>query len=185
MKSDLVTAGHIAAPRQVLTFSVGPEHYGVDILRVQEIRGWSPVTKIPKLPPQVLGVLHLRDSIVPILDLRVKFNLAQAEFTPVTVIIVLSVDSADGPREFGLVVDAVRDVVDIAPEHLKETPSLGGRSPPFILGLAAQGEHMLILLNVDELINRDMEQVPLEGAAHIAGGRPAAAHPSSLIPGTG
>ena len=111
MKSDLVTAGLIAAPRQVLTFSVGPEHYGVDILRVQEIRGWSPVTKIPKLPPQVLGVLHLRDSIVPILDLRVKFNLAQAEFTPITVIIVLSVDSADGPREFGLVVDAVRDVV--------------------------------------------------------------------------
>jgi len=162
MKSELVTAGPLAAPRQVLTFSVGPEHYGVDILRVQEIRGWSPVTRIPKLPPQVLGVLNLRGSIVPILDLRVKFNLAKAEFTPLTVIIVLSVDSPDGPREFGLVVDAVRDVVDIAPEHLKETPSLGGRSPPFIQGLAAVGEGMLILLNVDELINRDMEQVPID-----------------------
>ncbi len=168
MKPELIVGGHIAAPRQVLTFSVGREHYGVDILRVQEIRGWSPVTKIPKLPPQVLGVLNLRGSIVPILDLRVKFNLAQAEFTPLTVIIVLSVESSDGPREFGLVVDAVRDVVDIAPEQIKETPSLGGRSPPFILALAAQGDHMLILLNVDELINRDMEQVPMDVVADVA-----------------
>jgi purine-binding chemotaxis protein CheW len=168
MKSEQAGAGLLAAPRQVLTFSVGTEHYGVDILRVQEIRGWSPVTKIPKLPPQVLGVLNLRGSIVPILDLRIKFNLTQAEFTPLTVIIVLSVESADGPREFGLVVDAVRDVVDIAPDHLKDTPSLGGRSPPFIQGLAALGERMLILLNVDELINRDMEQVTLDAVADVA-----------------
>jgi purine-binding chemotaxis protein CheW len=168
MKADPASGGIIAAPHQVLTFSVGPEHYGVDILRVQEIRGWSPVTKIPKLPPQVLGVLNLRGSIVPILDLRVKFNLASAEFTPLTVIIVLSVDSPDGPREFGLVVDAVRDVVDIEPGHLKETPNLGGRSPPFVQALAALGDRMLILLNVDELINRDMEQVPLDDVADVA-----------------
>ncbi len=168
MKAEPVKTGIFAAPHQVLTFSVGPEHYGVDILRVQEIRGWSPVTKIPNLPPQVLGVLNLRGSIVPILDLRVKFSLAEAQFTPLTVIIVLSVESAQGSREFGLVVDAVEDVVDISPEHLKDTPSLGGRAPAFVQGLAALDDRMLILLNVDELTNREMERVTLDAIANVA-----------------
>jgi purine-binding chemotaxis protein CheW len=145
-------------PRQVLTFSLGAEHFGVDILRVQEIRGWSPVTKIPQVPPHVLGVLNLRGAIVPIIDLRVRFSLPQAEFTPLTVIIVLSVKSRDGQREFGLVVDGVSDVIDIDPSNLKETPSLGSSAASeFIQGLAIAGEHMLILLAVDELIRRDME----------------------------
>jgi purine-binding chemotaxis protein CheW len=158
------------APRQVLTFSLGAENFGVDILRVQEIRGWTPVTKIPKVPPHVLGVLNLRGSIVPIVDLRVRFSLAQAEFTPLTVIIVLSVKSSHGQREFGLVVDGVSDVVDISAENLKETPSLGSTAAvEFIQGLAIVQERMLILLDVDELIRRDMEQVAavsgLAGAA--------------------
>src|SRR6188768_3991403 len=76
--------------RQVLTFSLGGEIYGVDILRVKEIRGWSPVTRIPQSPDAVLGVLNLRGLIVPIVDLRVRFSLKTAEFTPQTVIIVLS-----------------------------------------------------------------------------------------------
>ena len=83
--------GGPAASRQVLTFCLDAETYGVDILRVQEIRGWSPVTRIPKSPPHVLGVLNLRGSIVPIVDLRVRFSLERAEFTPLTVIIVLSI----------------------------------------------------------------------------------------------
>jgi purine-binding chemotaxis protein CheW len=146
------------APRQVLTFSLGTENYGVDILRIQEIRGWTPVTKIPQVPPHVLGVLNLRGSIVPIVDLRVRFDLAQAEFTPLTVIIVLSVKTANGRREFGLVVDAVSDVVDITAENLKETPSLGNTANVmFIQGLAIVADRMLILLDVDKLIHSDME----------------------------
>jgi purine-binding chemotaxis protein CheW len=156
----------VQAPRQVLTFSLGAENYGVDILRVQEIRGWAPVTKIPKVPPHVLGVLNLRGSIVPIVDLRVRFNLPQAEFTPLTVIIVLTVNAASGQRELGLVVDAVSDVVDISAENLKDTPNLGSRATvEFIQGLALVAGRMLILLNVDEMIHRDLEQVRLSAGA--------------------
>lgn len=152
--------GPECAAQQVLTFCLGAETYGVDILRVQEIRGWAPVTRIPQSPTHVLGVLNLRGSIVPILDLRVRFSLEKAEFTALTVIVVLSVTTAAGRREFGLVVDSVSDVVDIDAGDLKETPSLGSRvTGEFIKGLATVADRMLILLNVDELIRRDMEQV--------------------------
>ncbi len=154
---------------QVLTFCLGAETYGVDILRVQELRGWAPVTRIPQSPTHVLGVLNLRGSIVPIIDLRVRFSFEQAQFTPLTVIVVLSVMSSSGRREVGLVVDGVSDVVDIDAGDLKETPSLGSKvSAAYIKGLATVADRMLILLDVDELIRRDMEQVessPLAGAA--------------------
>jgi len=147
------------APRQVLTFGLGAESYGVDILCVREIRGWAPVTRIPHSPPFVLGVLNLRGSVVPIVDLRVRFNLETAEFTPLTVIIVLSVSSTSGRREVGVVVDSVSDVVDINAGDIKEAPSFGGKAGgEFIQGLATITNRMLILLNVDELIRRDLEQ---------------------------
>src|ERR1700753_1317058 len=107
---------------QVLTFVLGKETYGVDILRVQEIRGFSAVTKIPHAPPHVLGVLNLRGSIVPIVDLRMRFELERAEYTKVTVIIVLSVQSSTGRREVGVVVDGVSDVVDVAAEDVHQPP---------------------------------------------------------------
>jgi purine-binding chemotaxis protein CheW len=168
-----IVSGASAAQREpahkVLTFSLGAENFGVDILRVQEIRGWSPVTRIPKVPSHVLGVLNLRGAIVPIIDLRIRFGLAQADFTPLTVIIVLSVKSAQGTREFGLVVDGVSDVVDIEAENMKATPSLANNaSVDFIQGLALVADRMLILLDVDELIRVDMEQAEepkLAGAA--------------------
>ncbi len=102
-----------AQTRQVLTFVLGNETYGVDILRVQEIRGLSAVTKIPQAPAHVLGVLNLRGSIVPIVDLRMRLSLERAEYTPVTVIIVLSVLAGSNRRDFGVVVDGVSDVVDV------------------------------------------------------------------------
>jgi purine-binding chemotaxis protein CheW len=161
--------GAPAASRQVLTFCLGAETYGVDILRVQEIRGWSPVTKIPKSPPHVLGVLNLRGSIVPIVDLRVRFSLETAEFTPLTVIIVLSIMTPNGRSEFGLVVDSVSDVVDISANDLKDTPNLGGKlNADFIQCLATVADRMLILLDVDALVGRNLvpgEPVSLAGAA--------------------
>jgi len=145
-----------AAARQVLTFSLNEETYGVDILRVQEIRGWSVVNRIPQTPPHVLGVLSLRGSIVPIIDLLVRFGLASAEFTPLTVIIVLSIKTAKGLSEFGLVVDSVSDVVDIRGEDIKETPNMGGKmNADFIESLATVADRMVILLDVDALIGRD------------------------------
>ena len=142
--------------RQVLTFSLHGETYGVDIQRVNEIRGWSAVNRIPQTPPHVLGVLNLRGSIVPIVDLRVHFNLPSAEFTPLTVIIVLSVRTAGGSSEFGLVVDSVSDVVDVRGEDTKETPDMGNQhDSDFIESLASVAGRMLILLDVDALIGRD------------------------------
>jgi purine-binding chemotaxis protein CheW len=147
-----------SAPRQVLTFSLGPESYGIDILQVQEIRGWSPVTHIPQSPPHVLGVLNLRGSIVPILDLRARFGLP-ADFTPLTVIIVISLGTATARKECGLVVDSVSDVVDLDPGQLRAPPTLsGGTATAFVSRLATLADRMLILLDVDDLVAGDLPQ---------------------------
>ncbi len=154
-----LNAGKSAA-RQMLTFCLAEETYGVDILRVKEIRGWSPVTRIPQSPRHVLGVLNLRGAIVPIIDLRTRFDLPTAEFTPVTVIIVISVKTADGSKECGLVVDSVSDVVDLDPSALRPAPDLAGNaSSEYIESLATVDSGMLILLNVDDLVGSDLQQV--------------------------
>jgi purine-binding chemotaxis protein CheW len=142
---------------QVLTFVLGGETYGVDILRVQEIRGWSAVTKIPHAPSHVLGVLNLRGSIVPIVDLRMRFNLERAEYTAITVIIVLSVLAGAQRRDFGVVVDGVSDVVDVNGAEVKAAPDLGSRSATeHIRGLVQISERMVVLLDIDRLIGKDM-----------------------------
>ena len=142
---------------QVLTFTLGEETYGVDILRVQEIRGYSTVTRIPQAPPHVLGVLNLRGSIVPIVDMRMRFNLERAEYTPLTVIIVLSVESSVGRRDFGVVVDGVSDVIDVATSDIKPAPEMGEQvSTEFIEGLAAVSGRMVMLLDIDTLIGGDV-----------------------------
>jgi purine-binding chemotaxis protein CheW len=152
-QANQVTAADAAASRQVLTFTLGEESYGVEILRVREIRGWSPVTRIPQAPAHVLGVLNLRGSIVPIVDLRMRFHLARADYTPMTVIIVLAVESASGRREFGVVVDGVSDVVDIEASAMKPPPDLGEKvSTEFIEGLATVSGRMVIVLDIDRLI---------------------------------
>ena len=157
------------ASQQVLTFCLGSETYAVDILLVQEIRGWTPVTRLPQAPTYMLGMLNLRGSIVPVIDMRVRFGLEQAPFTPLTVIVVLSVQTSSGRRAFGLVVDSVSDVVDIDATELKETPSLGSKaSVELIKGLAAVADRMLILLNVDELIRRDLAQAETPAMAGAA-----------------
>jgi purine-binding chemotaxis protein CheW len=155
------------ALKQVLTFSLGSEIYGVDILRVKEIKGWSPVTPIPKSPACMLGVLNLRGEILPVIDLRARFALPAAEFTPLTVIIVLSVRTARGQRECGIVVDDVQDVVDITPDSIRPAPTLnGGGSSEFIQGIAALDQRMLVLLKADELVPREMSaDMPASTAA--------------------
>ena len=146
-----------AGSHQVLTFVLGNETYGVDILRVQEIRGWSAVTKIPHAPAHVLGVLNLRGSIVPIVDLRMRFSLDRAEYTTVTVIIVVSVISAAGRRDFGVVVDGVSDVVDVNTAEVKAAPELGAKgATDYIRGLVPVSERMVVLLDIDRLIGSDM-----------------------------
>jgi purine-binding chemotaxis protein CheW len=138
---------------QVLTFVLGDETYGFDILRVQEIRGWSPVTRIPHSPAHVLGVLNLRGAIVPIIDLRRQFLLQRAEYNALTVIIVLSVNNGSKRREVGVVVDGVSDVVDIDVANLRPPPDLGAReATEHMRGLMPIGDRMLVLLDVDRLL---------------------------------
>ncbi len=149
-----------AGSHQVLTFVLGNETYGVDILRVQEIRGWSAVTKIPHAPSHVLGVLNLRGSIVPIVDLRMRFALERAEYTAITVIIVVSVSSPAGRRDFGVVVDGVSDVVDVNAAEVKPAPELGQRSATdFIRGLVPVNDRMVVLLDIDKLIGSEMRSM--------------------------
>jgi purine-binding chemotaxis protein CheW len=154
------------ASYQVLTFVLGSETYGVDILCVQEIRGWSAVTKIPHAPPHVLGVLNLRGSIVPVVDLRLRFQLEQVEYTGITVIIVVSVLSASGRRDFGVVVDAVSDVVDVVAASVKAAPELGAKAATdFIRGLVPIADRMVVLLDLDRLIGIDLPAITAPAAA--------------------
>jgi purine-binding chemotaxis protein CheW len=165
-KDSREDGGAPGSTRQVLTFSLGAEIYGVDILRVKEIRGWSKVTRLPQSPESMLGVLNLRGLIVPVLDLRVRFALPSAEFTPLTVIIVLSLRTPAGQRECGIVVDNVNDVVDIATDGVKPAPSLtGGNAGEFIEGIATYDERMLILLNAESLASNHVSPTGLADQA--------------------
>ena len=154
-----------ASPRRVLSFRLGDEAYAVDILAVKEIRGWSPVTRIPHSAGHVLGVLNLRGAIVPILDLRRRFELASAEFTPVTVVIVLSLATSSGLRECGLVVDAVSDVVDVAEDAVRPPPGLSGAErTDAIAGLTQVDDRLLILLDAATLVSRELADPAQEAA---------------------
>ena len=139
---------------QYLTFILDDEEYGVDILRVQEIRGWEAATEIPNMPDFVLGVMNLRGTIVPIIDLRKRFSLEKVEFGSTTVVIVVKVKHEKGERTIGLVVDAVSDVYNISNDDIKENPDFGGAiSTDFVKGLATINDRMAILLDIDSLVN--------------------------------
>lgn len=141
---------------QYLTFALDGEEYGVDIMRVQEIKGWIPVTRIPNTPEYMQGVLNLRGTIVPIIDMRMRFNLEREDYTAITVIIVLSVKCAAGDRVIGLVVDSVSDVINVNATDIKPTPDFGSAvNTEFLNGLATVGDTMVMLLEVDKLLSVD------------------------------
>ena len=134
---------------QQLTFNLAGEEYGVDILAVREIRGWSRVTRIPQTPEHLLGVLNLRGAIVPIMDLRLRFGLERESYGDNTVVIIVAVDE----RLFGIVVDAVSDVVDIDPAAIKPVPDMGAVvDTRYLKGLATHVERMVMLLDVEKLM---------------------------------
>ncbi len=143
---------------QYLTFELADEDYGVDILRVQEIRGWDVVTRVPNTPSYVKGVLNLRGAIVPIFDLRERFDLSSQEYTKDTVVIVLRVNGETGRRIMGIIVDAVSDVLNANSSGLANAPDFGSRvATEFIAGLVSAGDKMVMLLDVDKLLGQDQE----------------------------
>ena len=160
VSEDLVhSAEGGAAAGQYLTFILAGEEYGVEILRVQEIKGYDAVTPIPNTPEHVLGVLNLRGAIVPIVDLRKRFGLDTVEFGKTTVVIVVRMQHGDQERTVGLVVDAVADVYRLDNNEVQPTPEMGTAiDTRFVRGLAVVGENMVILLDIDNLIDfRDTE----------------------------
>ncbi|MFW6278030.1 MAG: chemotaxis protein CheW [Halorhodospira sp.] len=141
---------------QYLTFTLGEEEYGVDILRVQEIKGWQTTTPIPNTPHYVKGVINLRGTIVPVIDLRERFGMEAQEYSKFTVVVMVRVVSR-GHREriMGLVVDALSEVYTFQPEQIRPAPEFGATlRTDFIRGLATVDENkMVIVLDVDELLS--------------------------------
>ena len=138
-----------ALPGEYLTYRLGDEEYGVDIQKVQEIRSYEAPTRVPGSPAYVKGVVNLRGVIVPIVDLRLRLDCPRAEYTPFTVVIVLSLHR----RMVGVVDDSVSDVLDLQAEAIKPPPELGARADQeLITGIASVGERMLMLADLDGLL---------------------------------
>jgi len=149
-----VAAGVLAAGQassEYLTFTLGKEEYGIDILKVQEIRGYEAVTKIANSPAFIKGVVNLRGTIVPIVDMRIKFNLGEANYDQFTVVIVLNVAA----RVVGMVVDGVSDVIALGLDQVRPAPDFSSRTfdTKYITGLGTVEERMLILVDIEKLMS--------------------------------
>ncbi len=137
---------------EFLTFTLGDESYGLDIMKVREIRGYEPVTKIANAPKFIKGVLNLRGDIVPIVDLRIKFSIGEAVYNEFTIVIMLQF----GERIVGIVVDAVSEVIKISPDEIKPPPEFGvAFDSQYLHGLVPIDDHMIILLNIEKLISSE------------------------------
>lgn len=140
---------------QYLTFFLAGEEYGVSILDVQEVRVWDGVTSIPNAPAYVKGVLDLRGTIVPIVDLRIRFNMESIEYNETTVIVVLKIRVDKQEHIIGIVVDAVSDVLDVGKDQLKDAPEFeNAANTEFISGLATVNNKMVILLETGKLLSK-------------------------------
>ncbi|HEX5345068.1 MAG TPA: chemotaxis protein CheW [Duganella sp.] len=138
-------AGH-----EYLAFKLGSEEYGIDILKVQEIRGYEAVTRIANAPEFIKGVINLRGIIIPVVDMRIKFNLGSPVYDQFTVVIILNIRG----RIVGMVVDSVSDVTTLTPEQVKPAPEMGTAfSSDYMIGLGTIDERMLILVNIDKLMS--------------------------------
>jgi purine-binding chemotaxis protein CheW len=135
---------------EFLAFTLGKEEYGIDILKVQEIRGYEAVTRIANSPDFIKGVVNLRGIIVPIVDMRIKFQLGEPTYDQFTVVIILNISG----RVVGMVVDSVSDVITLGPEQIKPAPEMGTTfDSDYLIGLGTLDERMLILVDIDKLMS--------------------------------
>jgi purine-binding chemotaxis protein CheW len=141
--------------RQYLTFALGGQEYGIDILNVQEIKGYSPITPIPNTPSHVKGVMNLRGTIIPVIDLRTKLGMREAEYGSFTVIVVVRV----GVKVVGLIVDTVSDVLNIPESDIQAAPDFGKPvDAKFIEGMAKAGDRLVVLLGIEEVLGGDVKE---------------------------
>jgi purine-binding chemotaxis protein CheW len=148
LNSGAKAPGEVAG-KEFLAFTLGKEEYGIDILRVQEIRGYEPVTRIANSPDFIKGVVNLRGIIVPIVDMRIKFNLGVPTYDQFTVVIILNI----GGRIMGMVVDSVSDVTTLSQQQVRPAPEMGTLDSDFLIGLGTLNERMLILVDIEKLMS--------------------------------
>jgi purine-binding chemotaxis protein CheW len=141
-----------AAALEFLAFTLGKEEYGIDIQKVQELRGYDAVTRIANAPDYLKGVVNLRGIIVPIVDMRIKFNLGTPSYDQFTVVIILNIAN----RVMGMVVDSVSDVITLTRDQVKPAPEMGSvLDTDYLIGLGTLNERMLILVDIDKLMSSD------------------------------
>jgi purine-binding chemotaxis protein CheW len=144
--------------KQFLTFLLGGEEYGVEILRVQEIKGWEGVTRVPHTPHYLLGVTNLRGTVVPVIDLRARFGLPHIEFNSGNVVIVFRVAFGRTEKTVGIVVDGVSEVYDFRPGDIRPPPAVSASvDPSLIAGLGTTGDKMVLLLDIERLVTSSID----------------------------
>ena len=159
VERDDIRTSYSSDDQQFLTFNLADEYYGVDILKVQEIKGYTNVTKIPNTPEYLKGVLNLRGTIVPIVDLRMKFGMGVTEPTSFTVVVVVNVRN----RVMGFLVDAVSDVLDLNAKDIQAPPELGSTVDiTFVAGIGNSNDHLVTLLDIDRVLTEEEVQVVAE-----------------------
>ncbi len=152
--SDIRTddAARAAPKKEFLTFRLGQEEYCIDILKVQEIRGYDTVTSIANTPDFIKGVINLRGNIVPIVDLRIKFRLSEARYDATTIVIILNLKK----KMIGMVVDSVSDVIAVPFDEIREAPRFGSTiNTEFISGMATVEGRMLIVVDIERLMSSE------------------------------
>ena len=145
------------ASKQFLTFLLDDQEYGLEIFKIREIRGYAPITPIPNVPPHVRGVMNLRGTVLPVVDLRMKFRLPAVEYNKYTVIVIATV----GDKTVGLLVDAVSDVLTVGLDAIREAPDFGAAvDTRFINGVFQSREHLAVALNLEELLSESELALP-------------------------
>ena len=148
----VLPVGDEAGVNQYLSFTLGEEEYGIEILKVQEIKGYSGITPIPNMPAYLKGIMNLRGTVIPVVDLRARFSLETKAYDKYTVIVVAMVEQ----KIIGLVVDAVSDVLDLPPDKVLPPPDMGARvDTRFITGTTVVGEKLVVLLDIGKMLSED------------------------------
>lgn len=161
-----------ATAGKFLTFDLGDEHYGLPIMRVQEIVGLLPVTRVPRLPSFVAGVVNLRGRIIPVVDLRQAFGMESADATERTCIVIVAVERESGSATMGAIVDQVSEVVDLPAESVEETPEFGANTDTsFISGVGRLEDRVVLLLDIDKALSGSDLELVASAAEAAAGDR--------------
>lgn len=161
-------AGTRARAGKYLTFKLGSEEFGLEILKVQEIIQMQGITRVPRTPDFVRGVINLRGKVIPVVDLRIKFGMDQVEDTEKSCIVVVQIRNAAGVVVMGTIIDEVREVLDIPEASIEDTPSFGSSiDTEFILGMGKIGQNVKILLDIDKVLSaQEISNVVAASPAH-------------------